>query len=147
MKKHIPLIQDVQVFSDDRGVFVPFLQQDMLGERNAIKRVYYVSNYGKGIVRGFHLHKKEWKYFVIAQGAAKFVAIDPDKPEEVFTFISSSRKQNLIVIPPGYANGWVCLEEQTILICGSTATTQESLKDDKRFDPYQWGDVWTVKPR
>ena len=142
--KPIPFSKLLEVFSDDRGVFIPFLQTEKDLE---ISRVYYVYNYGIGIIRGFHFHQKEWKYFTIVQGAAKFIAINPDNPEEQYTFISSSRKQNLIVIPPGFANGWISLEANTILLCGSTATLEASLNDDKRFDPYTWGDVWSVKGR
>jgi len=145
-----PFAKPVDVSSDDRGAFVPFLNgANALGEQPglAVKRVYYVYNYGAGVIRGFHFHQKEWKYFIIVSGAAKFVALDPDRAEEKFTFVSSSRKPNLIVIPPGYANGWISLEPQTILVCGSTSSFDESIKDDKRFDPYTWGDVWAVKGR
>jgi len=58
-----------------------------------------------------------------------------------------TKKNNLIIVPPLHANGWVSLSDNTILVCASTSTTQESLKDDDRFDPYKWGDVWTVKAR
>ena len=128
-----PFIKDVSVSSDDRGTFVPFLKNaNGLEEKDGlqIKRIYYVYNYGKSIVRGFHYHQQEWKYFIIVSGAAKFVAIDPNNPEEKFTFISSARKPNLIV-----------------LVCGSTSSFEESIKDDQRFDPYKWGDVWSVKGR
>jgi dTDP-4-dehydrorhamnose 3,5-epimerase-like enzyme len=145
--KMVPFMKSLDVFSDDRGIFVPFLQNDALETNLEIKRVYYIYNYGKKIIRGFHYHKREWKYFTIVNGSAKFIAINPDNPEEKFTFVSSSRKQNLIVIPPEFANGWISLEENTILICGSTSTIEESLKDDKRFDPYKWGDVWSVEGR
>lgn len=144
MKKNIPSTKQLDVFTDDRGVFVPFLDSN---SEMPIKRIYYVYNYGKGVIRGFHFHKIEWKYFTIVSGAAKFVAINPENPEEIFTFISSSRKPNCIIIPPEYANGWISLEENTILLCGSTATIDESIKDDKRFDPQQWGDVWSVTGR
>ena len=145
-----PSCQEINARSDDRGTFVPFLNQaDELPEQKglAIKRVYYVYNYGKGVIRGFHFHEHEWKYFMVPSGAAKFVAIDPDHPEEVLTFISSARRPNLIIIPPGYANGWVSLEDNTVLVGGSTSSFEESIKDDKRFDPYKWGDVWSVKGR
>lgn len=144
MKKIIPYTKELSVFSDDRGVFVPFVQVE---KDVVIKRVYYVYNYGKGIIRGFHFHKKEWKYFTTVNGTAKFVVLNPDNPEEIYTFVSSTRKPNLIVIPPGFANGWISLEEQTILLCASNATIEESIADDKRFDPYAWGDVWGVKGR
>lgn len=144
-----PRAIEYPVFADDRGTFAPFING--LGELTPqsvnIKRIYYVCNDSKGVVRGFHYHKKEWKFFVIVSGSAKFVALNPDKPDEKYQFISSVRKNNLIIIPPLFANGWVSLSDNTILVCASSATTQESLKDDKRFDPYKWGDVWTVKAR
>lgn len=113
----------------------------------AIKRVYSVYNYATGIVRGFHYHKREWKYFVIVAGAAKFIAINPDKPEERFVFVSSVRRPNLVVVPPGFANAWVSLEPSTMLVCASTASLEESIADDHRYDPYTWGDLWSVKGR
>jgi dTDP-4-dehydrorhamnose 3,5-epimerase-like enzyme len=145
-----PYSQLIEVRGDDRGTFIPFLNgTNALPDQEGlvIKRVYYVYNYGRGVVRGFNFHKKEWKYFIIASGAAKFVAIDPENSEEVFTLISSARNPSRIVIPPGYANGWVSLEDNTVLVCGSTASFEESIADDQRFDPFKWGDVWSVKGR
>ena len=151
MKKSIsPYSYTINVSSDDRGVFVPMLNlvsDPKLPKNLSLKRVYYVYNYGRGVIRGFHLHKKEWKFFTVASGAAKFVALNPKNPKVVFTFTSSSRSPQLIVIPPGYANGWVSLEDNTILLCGSTSSLQESLRDDARLDPLAWGNVWEVKPR
>lgn len=142
---------NVDVFSDDRGAFVPFFDLEKNGEitkaMGSVKRVYYVHNPTRGTIRGFHYHKKEWKFFVIVSGSAKFVALNPDDPKELYTFVSSERKSNAIVVPPGYANGWASLEDNTILVCASNATTSESRADDKRFDPMKWGDVWKVSPR
>ena len=145
-----PFIIESKVASDDRGTFVPWLQNANhleFAPGEVVKRVYYVYNYGAGVIRGFHFHQKEWKIFIIATGAAKFVALDPENPSDIHTFISSSRKANVIVIPPGYANGWVSLEPNTVLICGSTASIDESINDDKRMDPMKFGDVWSQKPR
>lgn len=145
-----PSSRPVKVSGDDRGTFVPFLAEaNALPEQPglAVKRIYYVYNYGRGVIRGFHFHKIEWKYFVVVSGAAKIVALNPDLPEEKFVFVSSARKPELIIIPPGFANGWVSLEENTVLVCGSTSSFEESIKDDQRFDPHQWGDVWSVKAR
>jgi dTDP-4-dehydrorhamnose 3,5-epimerase-like enzyme len=146
-KKFQPFQKTLQIFSDDRGIFAPFLQEESVEKGLRIKRVYHVYNPTKGIIRGFHLHRKEWKYFTIVQGSAKFIVINPDSPEEKFEFISSSRLQKIITIPPLYANGWISLEDNTILLAASTSTVKESLRDDTRFDPYMWGDVWSVKGR
>jgi dTDP-4-dehydrorhamnose 3,5-epimerase len=150
MGKWKPECAALKVFGDDRGVFVPFLPSipsDKNKQKKTIKRVYYIYNYGKGIIRGFHFHKKEWKYFSIVNGSAKFVAINPENDKEQYTFVSSSRNPNLITIPPGYANGWISLEDNTILVCASSSTFEESIKDDKRYDPFTWGDVWMVQGR
>lgn len=144
-----PYIEEVYPKGDDRGTFVPFLNStdNLESAQIPVKRMYYVYNYGKNIIRGFHFHKKEWKYFIIVSGAAKFVAINPEDSKEVYTFVSSSRKPCLVVIPPGYANGWVSLEDSTVLVCASTSSFEESVADDQRMDPYTWGDVWSVKSR
>lgn len=144
-----PQALELKVFSDDRGEITLVLDeiQNLNPQIGQIKRIYYVVNPNQGTIRGFHYHRKEWKFFVIAKGSAKFVILNPDNPAEIYTFVSSERKPNLIVIPPRYANGWVSLKGDTILLCASNLTTQESLADDKRFDPYQFGDVWTVKGR
>lgn len=146
-----PFSIDTEVFLDDRGSFVPFIDLakhvDLAKKIGAIKRVYYVHNHAPHIVRGFHYHDHEWKIFTVAAGAAKFVAINPRNPGDRHIFVSSDRKNRTIVVPPGYANGWVSLAANTILVCASNSTTEESVGDDKRFDPMKWGDVWSIKGR
>jgi dTDP-4-dehydrorhamnose 3,5-epimerase-like enzyme len=148
--KEKPFILESKTSADDRGVFIPWLSDadamPFAGGRK-VKRVYTVVNHAPGVIRGFHFHREEWKIFLIVAGAAKFVALDPEAPEDRHTFVSSSRKPNVVVIPPGYANGWVSLEANTILLCASTSSFEESVKDDDRMDPFRFGDVWTVKGR
>lgn len=144
-----PQVIEYPVFADDRGIFAPVLDeiQSFLPQIGQIKRIYYVVNHSKGVIRGFHYHEKEWKFFAIVAGAAKFVILSPDDPSKIYTFVSSSRKNNLVIVPPNYANGWMSLKDNTVLLCASNSTTAESRVDDKRYDPFKWGDVWTVKGR
>ncbi len=142
-----PEFFDLKIPTDDRGYFIPLtntLDEDI---RNNIKRVYVVGNFSKGVIRGFHYHQKEIKIFYIVKGAAKFIAINKDNPEDRHVLVTSDKHPQLVIIPPGYANGWMSLEEGTILIGISTSTFEESMNDDIRFDPYHWGDVWSVKGR
>ena len=96
------------------------------------------------MIRGLHYHKKEIKVFTIVSGAAKFVTTKlPEDladrnnnqeiseylrthPEAVETFILSSRHQGVLVIPAYYANGWVSLEDNTILVSLSNLRFEES---------------------
>lgn len=138
---------NLEIYSDDRGWLVPLT--NILKEKleKPVKRVYVVGNFGKGVIRGFHFHKQEIKIFYIARGSAKFVAINPEDPNDKHIFVTSDKNPELVIIPTGYANGWMSLEENTLLISISTSTFEESAKDDFRYDPYEWGDVWSTKAR
>jgi len=69
-----PKVINLEYYSDDRGYLVPISNNlnEIIGAE--IKRTYVVGNYGKGVIRGFHFHKKEIKLFHIVHGAAKFIA-------------------------------------------------------------------------
>lgn len=152
----VPQEQPIMVKEDDRGSFAAFWPNKFFVDASSIppiKRVYYVVNHRPDVIRGFHFHKKEWKIFTILKGSAKFVCIDPEQPKKEklylpkWIFCMSENSPKTIIVPPGFANGWMSLEPETILVCASTATFDESVADDKRFDPLEWGDVWTIKNR
>lgn len=67
---------------------------------------------------------------------------DPEK------FVLSSEKPSILYIPPGYANGFKTLTEDTILMFFSTSTLEESKGDDIRFDWDYFGcDFWKAEQR
>lgn len=140
-----PYVVPVPTFTDDRGVLCALSNE--LPKELAIARVYAVSNFGRGIIRGFHKHQREVKMFYIVQGAAKFVTVRDSEEHERHTFVLSARHPNVLVVPPGWYNGWMSLEDQTLLIALSNAAFQESASDDERVDPYAFGDVWKVVGR
>ncbi|MBI2971114.1 MAG: dTDP-4-dehydrorhamnose 3,5-epimerase family protein [Candidatus Aenigmarchaeota archaeon] len=137
---------------DDRGYLMQLFNADL-----NVKRAYVVGNYAKGTIRGFHGHMKEWKYFCVVKGSVKFVLVqhnvsegveDPEPlREKIHTYVLSDRKPSILVIPPCYYNGWVSLEEGTLLMGMSDRTLAESIDDDYRIDPFTFGDVWSTKPR
>ena len=130
---------------DDRG----FLYQiyGTLEGYPQIKRVYVVGNHSKGVIRGLHKHRREYKFYFAVAGSAKFVVEGEDraKPE---SFILAPRRPAVLVVPPGLSHGWVSLEEGTVVIGMSNRTLSESESDDIREDPFVLGkDVWETKPR
>jgi len=113
-----------------------------------IKRVYIVGNFSKGVIRGMHFHKKEWKFFFVISGSAKFVISKSSKPgKETKTFILSSKKPEILIVPPTYYNGWTALEDNTILIGMSNFCLRESLKDDFRISPDDFIELFMVRSR
>jgi len=135
---------------DDRGFLVQlFHLPDNLFPQ--IKRIYIVGNFSKGIIRGFHKHEYENKYFVVIQGTARFVLVSTDennKPKQVDTYILSSKNPTILIVPPRVYNGWQSLEENTLLIGISDKILEDSLSDDFRLDPFYFGrELWETKSR
>ena len=119
-----------------------------------VKRFYKVENFSTSVIRAWHGHMKEGKYICCVEGSAIFaaVALDsttvPSKTARVHRYVISSRKPNIVFVPPGYANGFRSLEEGTQVIFFSTATLEETKGDDYRFPVDYWGsEVWEVENR
>lgn len=147
-KKVKNIVGDLAV--DDRGM-VSFINDFNFSD---VKRFYQVENFSKDVIRAFHGHLKEGKYVYVARGSALVcvVAIDntknPSKKTKVQRFILSSKKPQVVYIPPGHANGFRPLEDNSLIIFYSTSTLKQSIKDDYRFPYDYWGkDIWEVENR
>jgi len=146
-----PCILKIQSISDDRGLLIPFTDDI---DHNLFHRCYMVENYGKGVIRGLHYHKQEIKIFTIVSGAAKFITMKlpeglADKnnendikefihknPDAVQSWVLSSRHHGALIIPTYFANGWISLEEHTVLVSLSNLRFEKAKEDDIRINPY-----------
>lgn len=143
-----PFIIEGGIFVDDRGeiAFVNGFNMKM------VKRFYTVSNHRRGFIRAWHAHKKESKYVSVVKGVAIVAAVkidnwaNPSKDSYVYRYVLSEKKPSILFIPQGFANGFMTLTEDTKLIFFSTATLEESRKDDIRFEAYYWN-PWKVVER
>ena len=142
---------------DDRGT-VRFVNDFDFG---GVKRVYQVANHKRGFIRAWHGHHQEGKYVFVPRGTALVGAVRMEvrgpvdgvaddallvpegAPERL---ILSSDAPKVLWIPPGYANGFMNLEEDTIMQFFSTSTLEQSLGDDVRFPHDQW-DIWDIEQR
>jgi dTDP-4-dehydrorhamnose 3,5-epimerase-like enzyme len=124
------------LFADDRG-FLRFINNFDFSD---VKRFYQVENHSKNFIRAWHGHKKEGKYVYVARGSALVGAVNLDS-EEVYKTTLTSQSPSILFIPPGFANGFKTLEENTILMFFSTSTLEESKGDDIRFDYDKWN-IW-----
>lgn len=139
----------VMSFIDDRGFLSQILPEG--DDSFNIKRLYSTGNFSKGVIRGFHKHKREKKAFFVPSGSAKFVAVDDRKDSstynEINTFILSYRKPSVLTIPTGVYTGWMSLEDNTVILGISSEIFDKENPDDERLDPHTYGDVWKVKDR
>jgi len=138
-----PTQVEIPCKTDDRGYLYQIAGNYKFPE---IKRVYVVGNFAKGVIRGFHGHDKEWKAYFVARGSSKTVVVHEDG--EISSYVLTSRKPSVLVVPPKHLHGWISLEDDTLIIGISNRTLEESLVDDYREDPFKYGEeVWAVKPR
>ncbi|MFC1945704.1 dTDP-4-dehydrorhamnose 3,5-epimerase family protein [Chloroflexota bacterium] len=117
-----------------------------------VKRFYTVANHRANFVRAWHAHRHEAKYVTVVSGAALIGAVkidnweNPSPKSDVKRFVLDARKPAVVYIPPGHANGFMSLTEDTVVIFFSTATVAQSREDDIRYDARHW-DIWQVVER
>ena len=110
-----------------------------------VKRFYMVENHDKGFIRAWHGHEKEGKYVFVPSGAILIGAVNLEN-EDIDRFVLSSSKPQVLYIPPGYANGFMNLQDNTKVIFFSTSTLEDSLGDDIRFEWDKWN-IWNIERR
>jgi dTDP-4-dehydrorhamnose 3,5-epimerase-like enzyme len=138
----------VKTFLDDRGYINQIIQHSD-GVFPKLERLYLVGNFGKGVIRAFHKHEKEWKCFFVINGASKFVlAKETCKEPEIDIYVLSPKNPQILIVPPEVWHGFISLEENTIVLGISNFTIDETKADDYRMNPFKFGkEIWEVKAR
>jgi dTDP-4-dehydrorhamnose 3,5-epimerase-like enzyme len=127
-----PEVGGVLRYIDDRGYLDQLYAQDLPFK---IKRIYSTLT-RKGIIRGMHGHKKEWKALFIIQGTVKVVteAMSKNKYTKQSTILSDDEGR-MVIIPPKWYHGYMPLTDEAIVMIISSATLEESKNDDFRLVP------------
>jgi dTDP-4-dehydrorhamnose 3,5-epimerase len=133
---------------DDRGSLTFINDLDL----TIFKRFYIVENHEQGFVRAWHGHKKEAKAVVVVSGSALVAAVkidnwdSPSKDLKVDRVVLTAEKPSALLIPAGYANGFMTLTEAAKVMFLSTSSLEESAGDDFRFDARLWN-PWNIEER
>ncbi len=111
------------VFKDTRGYFLESYNQKKL--EKVIKTTFVQDNESlsqKDVLRGLHLQKPPYaqaKLVRVIQGSILDVAVDLRKNSETygqhFKCVLSGENKKQLYIPVGFAHGFLCLENNTIL--------------------------------
>ena len=129
MKVIDTLLSDVQViqspaFVDHRGSFVKFFnQEDALLKHYHIQQVNFVPNNHANILRGMHYQTGEWaesKFFRVVRGIMQlgFVNIRTGKAApELGATIVLDQPDIGVLVPRGYATGYLTLTDDTEVLC------------------------------
>ncbi len=111
------------VFQDTRGYFLESYNQKKL--EKVIKTTFVQDNESlsqKNVLRGLHLQKPPYaqaKLVRVIQGSILDVAVDLRKGSETYgqyyKYILSGENKKQLYVPIGFAHGFLCLENNTIL--------------------------------
>jgi len=135
-----PYLIDGGKHEDERGE-LQFVNK--FGFEN-IKRFYVIKHSDQEIVRAWQGHRYETKYFFCLSGgfSIKLLRIDnwtdPSKDLEVIGYSLNEGDVKILVVPPGFANGFKAMSPGSSLLVYSDKTVDESRKDDYRYDMNQW---------
>ncbi len=133
---------------DDRGALA-FINDLAVSD---FRRFYIVSNHSAGFVRAWHGHRHERKAAFVVSGAALVCAVeidDWDSPSldlTIHRYVLSERNPSALVIPAGYANGFMSLADDTRICFLSSSSLEDAATDDIRYPARMW-DPWSVEER
>lgn len=109
-----------KVFHDERGYFYESYNKSLFWE-NGIKEEFVQDNQSfskKGVLRGLHFQRGSYaqgKLVKVTIGKVIDVVVDIRKESSTFgkhaKFILESEKNNMLYVPPGFAHGFVTLED------------------------------------
>lgn len=137
----IKIIQG-EIHVDNRGQISSLNHFDL----QDVHRTYIIHHPDKQVIRGWHAHQFEKKWFYCIKGSfvLAFVKIDnwenPSKDLKPEIFKLSSDNSQLICLPEGYANAIKAQEEDSILLVFSDKTLDVAIHDSWRYDSGLWVD-------
>ena len=128
----------LRVIPDERGRLFEILRRD----EPLFKKFgqVYCTTVNCGIVKAWHLHKKQADHFVCVSGMIKLVAYD-GRPQSktqgrINEFIIGVRNPLLVRIPPGVYHGFKGLTRpEAIVINVPTEPYRAAKPDEYRLDP------------
>ena len=94
-----------------------------------------------GVVKAWHLHKKQWDNICCIIGMIKLAAYDGREESktkgEANEFYIGCHSPKLVVIPPGVLHGWKCVSvEEAVIINTPTEVFNRDNPDEFRVNPH-----------
>lgn len=137
-----PYLLQGEIFTDYRGIITSLNQFDFEG----VNRFYFIHHPDKAIVRGWHGHQFEKKWFYCVKGSFTIALIkidDWEHPSETLIpdiFQLSESNSQILIIPEVYANCIKANQDDSTLMVLSGKKLDEALLDSWRYDKNLWVD-------
>lgn len=133
-------IKKLKVVPDERGRLMEILRSDD-GLFLKFGQIYMTTTY-PGVVKAWHLHKKQTDNIACVQGMIKLALYDSREGsptfKEVNQFYLGIHNPLLVQIPVDVYHGWMCVsEEEAIVVNIPTEVYDYENPDEHRVDPHQ----------
>lgn len=148
------LILEPKVFEDDRGYFFESFNKKKL-EDLGINVEFVQDNQSlsnKNVLRGLHFQVPPFaqgKLVRVIKGSVLDVAVDIRKESETygqyFSVILSEQNKKMFWIPPGFAHGFLTLEDQTIFSYKCSGDYQPSSEGSLLWNDPQLNINWNIE--
>lgn len=137
----------LRVIPDERGRLMEILRNnDEIFDK--FGQIYMTTTY-PGVVKAWHLHKKQSDNITCVQGMIKLVLYDPREQsptyEQIDQFYLGLHNPLLVQIPKDIFHGWMCVsQEEAIIVNIPTERYNDDNPDEFRLDPhdndipYEW---------
>ena len=150
------LILEPRVFADERGAFYESFNKKLLSDKAGIDAEFVQDNHSysaRGVIRGLHyqIQQAQGKLVRVVAGSVFDVAVDirrsSSKFGQWFGCELSAQNRHMLWIPPGFAHGFLALENGTEFLYKVTDYWAPAYERTIRWDDAQiaihWPDVGT----
>ena len=143
-------IINVKKFQDQRGDLWTILKKNLFKGFKFNHDKVSISK--KNTLRGLHCDFKSWKLITCLYGKIFFSVVNMNNKSKYFlkskTWVLDHKKPKIILIPPHYANGHLCLSENCIFFY--KWSYKGKYIDAKYQKSYKWNDPkfkikWPIK--
>lgn len=111
-----------------------------------IRRAYFIHHPDASVIRGWHAHQHERKWFYCVKGAftLAFVRIDnwecPSSDLKAEIIKVSDTDSKIVCVPEGYANCLKASVPDSVLMVLSDKILEDAIGDSWRYDNSMWVD-------
>ena len=150
-------IIEPDVYEDERGFFYESYHQEKYKNLINIKENFVQDNHSKssyGVLRGLHFQKppfEETKLVRVAHGEILDVAVDLRKDSSTYgkweSFILSGENKRQILIPKGFAHGFVVKSEEAIVCYKVDSPYKKEYESGIRFDDMSLNINWEIESK
>ena len=131
-----------EIYRDERGQISSLNTFRFPG----VERLYFIHHPDTSVVRGWHAHQFEKKWFYCVKGSFTIALVEIDNWEnpsldlQAEFFELSEHNSKIICVPEGYANCIKAHEKDSVLLVFSGKVLGEALLDSWRYDKDMWVD-------